>query len=265
MRSLIGMLVVAALPLIARAQSHEEILAQAEAAFQRGVESKGRFLQAREHFSEATDKYKTLHEKGVRSSGLYRSVANAAYLADRWPEAIWAYQCGLQVDPNDNAMRAHLAIARARVLYPPSGEGRLEADTWPAWLHRPTRWELTCAFALAYALTWLIGTFAFVSQRASLWLIATLALLIACVAGAALWHAERQADLDQRMPVVIVASNTAFYRGNATSYPQHTSLPILPRGLEVRQIHRRGNWLQVRLTTGEVGWLPREQVLIVEP
>jgi hypothetical protein len=80
-----------------------------------------------------------------------------------------------------------------------------------------------------------------------------------------LWHDQRQADIDRRTPLVVIAANTAFYQGNAASYPQHASLPIVPRGLEARQIHARGNWLQIRLSTGEVGWLPRRQVLIVEP
>jgi hypothetical protein len=222
-------------------------------------------LLARTHFAEAANRYLDLHRRGVRCPALYRSLGNAALLADRWPEAIWAYHVGLKLDPNDAAMREHLAFARAKVLYPPSGEGRLDADTWPIWLHRPTLSELFCVFVGAYSLAWLTGTWALIGRAWTAGLASVIAALVALTAGAALLHADRQADIDRQTPLVVIAENTAFYQGNAASYPQHASLPMLPRGMEARQIHARGNWLQIRLSTGEVGWLPRRQVLIVEP
>jgi hypothetical protein len=262
---IVGVLLVMLAPALAHAQTDEEILAQADAAFQRGVENKSRFLLARTHFAEAANGYLELHRRGMRSPALYRSLGNAALLADRWPEAIWAYHVGLNLDPNDAVMREHLAFARAKVLYPPSGEGRLDADTWPAWLHRPTLFELFCVFVVAYCLAWLAGTCAWVGNGWFAWLVAAAALCIASGAGAGLWHEQRQADIDRQTPLVVIAANTAFYQGNAASYPQHSTLPMLPRGLEARKIRARGNWLQIRLSTGEVGWLPRRQVLIVEP
>jgi hypothetical protein len=275
MRSLIAVMIAIALPPLGQAQgslrTDEEILAQAEAAFQRGVENKSRFLLARAHFSDATNRYLELHRRGIRTPALYRSLCNAAVLADRWPEAIWAYHVGLKLDPNDAVMREHLDFARRKVLYPPSGEGRLDADTWPAWLHRPTIFELLCVFVGAYSVALAFGTLGLrrwhvgVSRFAFLGWIAGLALLIAVGSGAGLWHEQGQAEFDRNSPLVIIAENTAFYQGNATSYPQHAALPMLPRGLEARQIHARGNWVQIRLSTGQVGWLPRERVLIVEP
>src|SRR5208283_5028376 len=124
-RLIAGCLIVIVAPALVRAQTDDEILAQAEAAFQRGVENKSRFLLARTHFSEATNRYLELHQRRVRTPALYRSLGNAALLADRWPEAIWAYHVGLKLDPNDASLREHLAFARAKVLYPASGEGRL--------------------------------------------------------------------------------------------------------------------------------------------
>jgi hypothetical protein len=275
MRALISVVAVIMAPSFGQAQqstrTDEEILAQAEAAFQRGVEHKTRFLLARTHFSHAADRYIELHERRVRNPALYRSLGNAALLADRWPEAIWAYRVGLKLDPNDAIMREHLAFVRAKVLYPPSGEGRLDADTWPAWLHRPTLLEAWCVFAVCYAAALFTATLGFIRRRrgaernlTGLWLIVVLELLIALVAGIALWHEQGQLDLDHRIPVVIIAENTAFYQGNATSYPQYAALPMLPRGMEARRIHQRGNWVQIRLSTGEVGWLPRDRVLVVQ-
>jgi hypothetical protein len=262
-----SLLVVAFLPTLALASAptDEEIFAQAEDAFRQGVDNKIRILQARKHFSKATDAYRELHRRGVRSPALLLNLGNAAVLADRWPEAIWAYHGGLRLDPNDRILREHLEFARAKVLYPLAGQGRPDADAWPDWLHRPTIGELSCALGLSYLLAWLAGTCAFISRQSRLFLLASALILVTAIAGAGLWIALRQTEIDRRTPLVVLAGNTEFYRGNGIGYPQHPVLPALPRGLEARQLHRRGAWLQIRLTTGEVGWVACTQVLVVEP
>jgi hypothetical protein len=246
-------------------RSDAEVAAQAERAFRQGVESKTRLLEARKHFGDAADHCLELHRRGVRSPALYRNLGNAALLADRWPEAIWAFHIGLKLDPNDRELREHLAFVRGKTLYSASGQAQPEPDIWPAPLYRPTLLELTVLSAFSYVLTWIGVAFAFLRRTSRIYVATALAVLVAVAAGIAFWHTLEQADLDRRTPLVIVAENTPLYRGNGTSYPQHPEQPTLPRGMEVRQQHRRGNWLQVRLTSGEIGWLPRSRVLIVEP
>ena len=93
----------------------------------------------------------------------------------------------------------------------------------------------------------------------------TYATVFALLAGLGLSYEERQVEIDRQMPIVVLMSNAEFHRGNGVGYPQHPVLPVLPRGLEVRQLHRRGQWLQIRLSTGEVGWVPLNHVRVVEP
>ena len=44
---------------------------------------------------------------------------------------------GLKLDSNYADLANTCARARGKVLYPNSGQGRLDADAWPLWLHRP--------------------------------------------------------------------------------------------------------------------------------
>jgi hypothetical protein len=245
--------------------SNAEVSARADQAFRRGVESKTRLLEARTHFAEAADSCLELHRRGVRNPALYRNLGNAAVLADRWPEAIWAYHIGLKLDPNDGELRSHLAFVRGKTLYPASGKGQPEPDNWPPTLYRPTTLELAAIAGVFYVLAWTLGACAYLRRTPRLYVATTLAIVVAVFACIAFWRAVEQAEVDRRTPLVIVAENTPLYRGNGASYPPHPEAPILPRGMEVRQQHRRGNWLQVRLSSGEIGWLPRSRVLIVEP
>src|SRR5262249_34338620 len=48
--------------------------------------------------------------------------------------------------------------------------------------------------------------------------------------------------------------------GGATSPPRYDT--PLNRGVEARLLFARGDWLQVELAGGEVGWVPRRSVLI---
>ncbi len=249
----------------ASARSDEEVVADAQAAFRQGVLNKNKLLQARKDFAQATDAYLELHQRGIRNPALYRHLGNAAVLADRWPEANWAYHMGLKLDPNHPDLREHLTRARGKVLYPSAGQGRLDADTWPIWLRRPSPVELSIAFALSYSLFWIAGTGAIFMRNFWLIFLTIVFISIAIASGAALRLEADHAETDRRTPLVVIADNTPFYLGNGPSYEQHKGVPLLPRGLEARLIHRRGDWVQIRLSTGEVGWLPRGLVLIVEP
>lgn len=270
----VGVLIIPPYAFASRLQPSPELidLSDAEIAFNKGIESKSRILQARKHFSDSTDIYLRVHQKGqrtpdwtARSPALYLNLGNAATLADRWPEAIWAYHQGLKLDPNDLRLREHLAFVRGKVIYPPAGQGRPEPDPWPPWLYRPTEVEYAIFAAIAYGLACLLGTLAWMRSSGRLAVIACLILALALAAAFGLWRLHAQAAADRDTPLVVLRENTPFHRGNGPSYPQHPVLPILPRGMEVRQQHRRGSWLQVRLTTGEIGWISASSALIVEP
>jgi hypothetical protein len=261
----IAIVIVAVFPGVCVAETDAEIAARASSEFQQGIDSKSRLLQARRHFSKATDAFRELHERGVRSPALYRNLGNAAVLADRWPEAVWAFHVGLKLDPNEAVLREHLAFARGKVIYPPAGQGRPDAEPWPTWCRRPPVYGLTWMFLAFYLLTWFAAACAFIMRRTHFFVFSGVLILLTAIHGALLWHELRQADIDRRTPLVVVVDNTDFYRGNGVSYPQHPTVPTLPRGMEARQQHRRGDWLQVHLSSGEIGWVHVKSVLIVAP
>ncbi len=238
------------------APSDIEMAERAAAEFEAGVRDKSRILLARKHFNAAADAYLALHERGHRNAKLYRSLGNALTLADRWPEAIWAYQEGLMLAPGDITMRRHLIELRAKVLLPPDGQGRIPSDGWPVWLPRlsvQSCWWLAFGSYLLLCLAasgWRIS-------RTRRWIAVGIASLSAVILFTiALLVAFQGERLDRERPIAVVLENTPFRKGNGHAYPQHVSLPTLPRGLETRVIHQRSGWSQVILSTGEIGWIP---------
>ena len=259
-----AVIVLAAVGLFAgRATASDQALARAEEHFRQGVESLRSVAESRRHFADAARDLEQLHKQGVRSAALYLALGNAEALAGRWPRAIWAYECGLALDPNDRPLREHLAYARTLVNYPPDGRGRPAPDVWPDWLPRPSAGEWLLMAAITYSLAWPVGLWWYVRRR-TLPLVMLLGLSAAALGAGAGWYLEMEkTEYDRSHPLAVVAAdNTPLYRGNGPNYPLNADAPSLAAGMEVRVLHERGAWLQVRLATGEIGWVMRRQVLV---
>ena len=59
-----------------------------------------------------------------------------------------------------------------------------------------------------------------------------------------------------------MAADAYLRKGNSEFYPARLEA-VLPKGVEARELTRRGGWVQVRLAGGAVGWLPETAVLKV--
>jgi hypothetical protein len=113
---------------------------------------------------------------------------------------------------------------------------------------------------ICYGLAWVSFTRWLMTRRG--WLLAatgTASLLTILLAV--------QAALTERVErhplVIIAAENVPLHKGNGRAYPSYPW--PLPRGTEARFRFARGNWLQIELASGEVGWVPRDAVVVDEP
>jgi hypothetical protein len=63
--------------------------------------------------------------------------------------------------------------------------------------------------------------------------------------------------------VVIAADGVLLRKGNGPSFPPRFDTP-LNRGVEASLLYRRGDWLQIELSGGEVGWVPAGSAVVEE-
>jgi len=108
---------------------------------------------------------------------------------------------------------------------------------------------------LALARWWMV--------RRSHWLtVAGCSLTVAILFGAGLALEAWQIREETRHPVVVIAQDgVQLLIGNGSRYPPRYETPV-NRGVEARLRYDRGNWLQIELGTGEIGWVPRHAVLL---
>src|SRR5262249_20158853 len=158
--------------------------------------------------------------------------------------------------PADRRLQAGLTFARAQVAYPePGAFARPPQDSRPPWLPRPRPGWLMALAVVFYSLTWAAWTRWHMVRRGSLLGVALLSGATALVLAAAL-AVECWTNFDQtKHPLVVIADDGVLLRkGNGEAYPRRYDTP-LNRGVEARLLYARGDWLQIELASGEVGWV----------
>ncbi len=229
-----------------------------------GVGVHGDARAARPHFAAAAAAYRLLWERGPRTPELAESWGRAAFLAGDWPRAIAAAHAGLRLAPHRAGLQRDLDTYRDAVIAPP--ETKPDERLRPARLSgvraRVSEWDLFGATAAAAFLLGIGAIRRFTVGGAWALPIAAVGVAGLIVVGGLAWKRAGEAGDDRAAPVWVLRSDEVLRKGNGESYAARVESP-LPRGAEVREIARRGDWLQVRLTGGAIGWLPERALLPV--
>ena len=212
---------------------------------------------------QAARRYELLRQRGIDSAGLERNSGNAWLLAGDLPRAILAYRRGLKIAPADTTLQSSLAYARAQVVYSGAAPfARPAAEYCPAWLlHVPVHWQFFFGVAF-YSLGWLLGVRWWMVRRPTLLVLAGGVFFLSAVFVADLAIDEMVLRQEVKYPLVVISEDgVVLHKGNGFSYPRRTDTP-LNRGVEARLRFVRGDWLQIELASGLVGWVPRTSVLV---
>jgi hypothetical protein len=241
-----------------------DVLRQAEEAFAEGVRLRDNPDQAHPLFRRSADLFEDLRQRGAANATLFRNQGNACLLADDLPGAILAYRRGLRLAPNDSALQQLLASAREQAIYPPQSGAfaRPPVESRPPWLPRltvRTSFLLVCA---VYTPAWVFLMF-WLTRRRSIWRSLGIALLIVAAVLLASMTADeiRERNLDAQPLAVIARDDVVLRKGNGEGYLPRHNLPV-NRGVEARLLFERDDWVQIELSGGETGWVPRASVLI---
>jgi tetratricopeptide (TPR) repeat protein len=247
------------------AVSDADLPAIAAEQYQAGLAARNDLKKARPHFREAAAAYERLWERGMHNPELARDMAQAHLLAGNLAGAIRAYQVGLRLAPYDNDLRNGLAYAREQVQYPLTGN--LAESCRPreqaSLLQLASPDQLRGIAVLLYLLGMAAWARAWMTRRLLWWttggVLAAAAMILSC------WtlFAEHRFNEGRPALAVVAQNNTPLQRGNSADYPLRIN-DRLPAGVEMRVFGERGGWLQVELARGEVGWVEKNAVVMVE-
>jgi hypothetical protein len=235
-------------------------------AFENGKAERHDGVRARVHFGEAARMYDELWRRGHHDANLTLNRAHAHRLSGSLPRAIVALNEGLLAARWERSLQVALERARDAVAYPvhsdlialcrPTPNRTISNRMSPteAQLIAAGLWFLTCG-----------GIARFVMTRATRWLALAGAMIVGlALLGSLWWHDLRGRQREEQQPLLVLREDVPFRKGNADSYPLRLEgASRLPRGVEARELTRRGGWVQIRLPSGVIGWLPEAAVLKV--
>ena len=206
-------------------------------------------------FAEAVSAYEKLAQSGQVSAAIYFNLGNAYFKSGQIGRAIAAYRAAQQITPRDPDLRANLQFARNQTPSPTLSPGR-----WQRWLARLTLNEWTLLAAGAVWL-WLL-LLAILQWRPALrpalrnyvFSLAVLAALLCACDGAALRETRFT-----RTAIVVTPEATVRYGW----LPESRLAFTVHDGAELRVLDQKDEWLQVTASPGRIGWLRRDQTLLL--
>ena len=241
---LLGLLLGWFLPLCAQ----ESTLKEAEEAY------------AKEDYTQAIELYESVLKSYGESAMVYYNLGNAYYKAGKVAPAILNYERALLLNPGDSDTRFNLQVARQKTVdkIEPIGEffltrwiGTVEdvysADGWAKWGVASFLLFIGC-LVLFFFSKWnrlkKIGFFAGICF-----------LLISLVAN--LFADSQQDKLLHRADAIVFASTVTVKSSPDAS---GTDLFILHEGTKVTIKSTLGEWSEIQLEDGNVGWMPSKEI-----
>ncbi|HVT30843.1 MAG TPA: BatD family protein [Lacipirellulaceae bacterium] len=220
-------------------------------------------FEAKQSFGKAAEKYQFIVDSGVSNSRLYINLANA-YLESGQPgKAIANYLRSLKIDPTNHDARANLAFAERSLHSAADASGakgladpNSNSLTWEnvrAWTNSyVSPGTVQLIMLAAWCLLWAtigIRLFQFPFAWKTTAVVALLLFLIAVPLFIANWK-------ESGTPQAVVISLGATLHDADGPQSEPIAGSAVHVGQVVEPLKRRGDWLQVRTSNGQIGWLP---------
>jgi tetratricopeptide (TPR) repeat protein len=209
--------------------------------------------------SEAEAAFRGLVASGHAHPDVLFNLGNAAYRLGRWPEAVYAYEWALGLEPRDEETRENLALARAQLVADeiPSDLSPLAREAMELLLSVPLLLSATLV-ALAWTAAWLLAALRVLTGRSGLaWPAAVLLLAGLLISAHVALVLREKAGIERG---VLQRAEVQVKSGPGEDY---ATLFQLHAGTVVRVDGERAGWRRVRLPHGPSGWVDGPAVAVI--
>jgi len=214
-------------------------------------------------YAYAAELYEEMLSGGLEAAALYFNLGNAYFKENRLAHAILNYERARLLKPFDDNIMYNLELARSRTT------DRIETVPlifYERWWQRfilyqsVDGWAKTGLIMLVLALLAALGYFftaAVVMKKTGFFL----ALLLLFFAGISFIAAQRQYVQFYLQTDAIVFSPRVTAKSSPN--PASPDLFVIHEGTKVRITNELGEWSEIRLENGNVGWLKNDHIIAV--
>jgi tetratricopeptide (TPR) repeat protein len=212
------------------------------------------------HYANAVDLYKKILTLGYDSPELYYNIGNAFYKLNELPSAILYYEKARKLDPGNVDINFNLSVANSKIADKIEPLPEMFYKRWFRNIRESMSVDAWAKISIVTLILALVaGFFYFVSnvlmlRKAGFWLgIVFLAGALFC-----LFIAYQDWSVINNNKEAIIFSPTITVKSSPDE--KSVDLFVLHEGTKVRVIDTIGNWFEIQIANGSVGWLPASSV-----
>lgn len=214
-------------------------------------------------FTKAAELYQSLADEDYQSADLYLNLGNAYYKSGEVAKAILNYERGLLIAPGDADLKTNLEIAHLKTVDRIEPVGEIFLSRWMDSvrnLYSSNQWAVIAIVSFIL----LLGCFALYFIGGKVWMkkvaFFSALLLIVLTIFANVASAEQKVRFVERNSAIIFAKSVT---AKSTPSESGTDLFVLHEGTKVKVRTKVGNWNEVELSDGNVGWIPTDKLEII--
>ena len=220
-------------------------------------------LYQNKQYDEAIEKYQTVLEQDYSSAAIYYNLGNSYYRSAKIGYAILNYERGLKLEPDNEDLQYNLSIVKARTIDRIKEVPQIFiVDWWVTFItaFSATTWQiLVIIFYLLLLVS--IAVF-FVSKQGNLQKLSIYSAIVGLL-GAIFFTIILFANISRETSkdFAILTANTVA----AKQSPNESSndLFVIHEGLKAAVTDQFGDWVEIKLYDGKVGWLPKDALEII--
>jgi tetratricopeptide (TPR) repeat protein len=216
-----------------------------------------------EEYAYAAEKYEEIISLGYESPYLYYNLGNAYFKDNKFGRAILNYERAKKLAPSNEEIKHNLKIANERIV---DKVEPVPLIFYERWWRSIVNWQN----ADNWAKTGIILLFLFLGA-AALYLFARtifikkisfyigLVIFFFCVSSFILASNYNKVNLSENTAIVMTMRSTA------KSSPSENSndVFVIHEGTKVKITNNLGQWTEIKLANGNVGWVKKEVLVII--
>jgi tetratricopeptide (TPR) repeat protein len=217
----------------------------------------------RSEYGYAAELYQQIIDQGMVSADLYYNLGNAYFKSNRLGPAILSYERALRLRPLDSDIRHNLEVARSRTIDRMEQRPMLFYEKWYMALWSIQSLDGWAISIIIFVVLFLTATALYLFARTVLlkktfFYLMLVFFVLALSSG--LFARKQYHRLHSEKEAVILQP-----RVTAKSSPsaQSPDLFLLHEGTRVRIRNNFGQWFEISLPNGNIGWIREESIEII--
>lgn len=214
-------------------------------------------------YAQSIDLYEQVLRSGFESSQLYYNLGNACFKQNQYPQAILNYERAIRLNPGNENIQFNLKLVNSKIVDKIESVPRFFLITWWEQINSLTSvngWAWTGVILFFISLV-LFALFFFAKssgiRKSAFWLGFSFLIFFFFSIHFAFRSYKNLMSHDEA--IVFTPSVTVKSSPDSNS----VDLFVVHEGTKVAVVDRIGDWMEIRLANGSVGWLQNSSVELI--